>query len=371
MVLFIPYDMTRQYSLSELCACIEGVLTAEMCETYWVRAEIASLSTKNGHGYFELVEKAPTAALPVAKMRATCWANIYTMLCAYFEHETGSPLQAGMQVLLEVEVNFHASYGLSLNIHNIDPRFTVGDLARTRQQTIRQLTEEGVIDLQRRLILPTLVRRIAVVSAETAAGWGDFRDQLSSGGYKLTATLFPAVMQGENAERSILRALEAIAAIEEEFDAVAIIRGGGATTDLGCFDSYLLSATCAQFPLPILTGIGHTRDVSVLDIVAYRALKTPTAVAAWLIERMATENERLTLLRRRLAQTAERQILIRRHRLELLRQRVLSCNPERIYRQGYSLATVDGHVIRSLKEVKSGQIITTHLMDGPLQSTVL
>lgn len=349
---------------------VEAAIALQLPDTYWVRAEIASISSKSGHGYLELVEKSGRSQLPSAKMRATCWANIYQMLSAYFEHETGSRLQAGMQVLLEVEVNFHAAYGLSLNIRNIDPSYTLGDLARQRQETIRRLTEEGVIEMQRQLRLPTLVRRIAVISASTAAGFDDFCQQLFESGYRFTATLFGATMQGENAERSILSALDSIAAQEEEFDAVVLIRGGGATTDLGCFDSYLLASACAQFPLPILTGIGHTRDVSIVDIVAHRALKTPTAVAAYLIDRMTEQSERIAQLRQRLAHTAERQILIRRHRLEVLQQRILACNPERIYRQGYSLATVNGRIIRSIEDVPAGSMITTHLSDGDVHSVV-
>lgn len=362
--------MTKPLALSELCDYINDVLRSELTETYWVRAEIASLSTKSGHGYLELVEKPEGSSLPKARMRATCWANIYPMLCAYFEQETGSRLQTGMQVLLEVEVSFHSAYGLSLNILNIDPRFTVGDMARQRQETIRRLTDEGVIDMQHQLSLPTLVQRIAVISAESAAGYGDFCDQLRQGGFRFTTALYPAIMQGDNAERSILAALDAIAAVEEDYDCVVIIRGGGATTDLSCFDSYLLAACCAQFPLPVLTGIGHTRDVSILDMVAYHALKTPTAVAAFLLDRLTIQQERLDTLRRRLAQTAERQVLIRRHTLEMLAQRIQACNPERIYAKGYSLTTVNGHILRSIHQVQPGEQVTTHLSDGELLTYV-
>lgn len=362
--------MNRQYTLSELCDYIHDVLSSELADTYWVRAEIASISQKGGHGYFELIEKAAGSLTPTARLRATCWANIYAMLSAYFEQETGQRLQVGMNVLVEVEVNFHAAYGLSLNIRNIDPRYTVGDLARARALTIQTLKDEGIIDMQQQLRLPTLPMRLAVISAETAAGYGDFCDQLRQSGYRFCPTLYPAIMQGENAERSILQALDRIREQEEEFDAVVIIRGGGATTDLTCFDSYLLCAACAQFPLPIITGIGHTRDVSVLDLVAFMALKTPTAVAAFFVERLNVESERIINLRRRLSQTAERQILIRRHRLELLRQRIEACNPERIYRRGYSLTTINGKVLRSKDELHPGDVIMTHLADGNVQSTV-
>ncbi|MCQ2346304.1 MAG: exodeoxyribonuclease VII large subunit [Paludibacteraceae bacterium] len=348
---------------------MEATLTEALPDTYWVQAEVASLSEKSGHGYFDLVEKGKNGML-AAKMRATCWSNIFPMLSTYFTQETGCSLQAGMQILVEVEVQYHSVYGLSLNIVNIDPRFTIGDLARQRQQTIQQLISDGVMGMQSELRLPTLCQRIAVISAETAAGYGDFCDQLVHSGYRFIPTLFPAVMQGDKAEQSILQALNAIAKQDDAFDTVVIIRGGGATTDLSCFDSYTLCATCAQFPLPILTGIGHTRDVSVLDMVAHQALKTPTAVAAFLIDKSAAESERVQLLRNRLRQTAERQILIRRHRIEMLQQRIALSSPERIYKMGYSLTTLNGKVVRCTNDIAQGQLLTTHLIDGEVQSIV-
>ena len=356
-------------SLSELSGRIADALSIFSGDTVWVRAEIASFSTRNGHGYFDLVEKSSSSSI-VARQRATCWANIFPMLSAYFREGTGMDLQVGLQVLLEVEVTFHSVYGLSLNICNIDPTYTIGDLARQRQETIRQLQEEGVFDLQRSLALPTLISRVAVISSEQAAGYGDFEHQIQESGYRIECTLFPAIVQGERAEQSILRALSAISEREQEFDAVVIIRGGGATTDLSCFDSYLLSATTAQFPLPVLTGIGHTRDVSVLDLVAALPLKTPTAVAAFLIDRYARQEERVRLLRRRLLQTAERQILIRHHRIDLVRQRLELCSPERIYQLGYSLATINGRILRSVKDIRPNATITTHLADGEVDSVV-
>ncbi len=361
------------YSLSQLSELIGEVISVELNDTYWVRAEIASLSRRNGHGYFDLVEKGKDGLFTV-KMRGNCWANLFTILSAYFEQETGSTLQAGMQVLLEVEINWHDVYGLSLNIVGIDPQYTIGDLARQRQETIRQLQKEGILDMQQSLTLPTVVRRIAVISSDTAAGYEDFIHQLSTlplySSTPLLPTLFPAIMQGDNAEASILKALQAIAEREDEFDVVVIIRGGGASLDMSCFDSYLLAATCAQFPLPIITGIGHTRDVSVLDLVAYRALKTPTAVAAFFVDRLAEELKRLEDLRRRLRQTQERQVLIRKHAIEMLAQRLVSCDPARIYKMGYSLTTIDGQIITSKHQVKSGQTLITHLIDGDLSSII-
>lgn len=374
--------MNTFITLSQLCAEIEDALSDSLQPTYWVQAEISSLSEKGGHLYLELVESRKTkdrgyaaqSANLSAKLRATCWAGTNELLMAYFESETGQRLQVGMTILVEVEVQFHAVYGLSVSILNIDPSYTVGEMARKRQQTIAQLEADGLMQAQQLLPLPTLIRRIAVISSPTAAGYGDFCHQLEQSGYRFETTLFGATMQGEGAERSILAALEEIAETNEHkenaFDAVAIIRGGGATTDLSCFDQYTLCAVCAQFELPILSGIGHTRDVSVLDMVAHEALKTPTAVAEWLIHRLEAQLTRIADLTVRLHRTAERQVLIRRHRVELLEQRLAACNPERIYRLGYSLLTKNGKVVRSIHELAPGDRIETHLSDGKVQSTI-
>ena len=365
--------MTR-YTLSELCGMIGEALDECLAPSYWVQAEVSSYSEKGGHAYLELIDSPKSntgGSKPIsAKMRATCWAGTKELLMAYFEAETGQRLQAGMTVLVEVEVQWHAVYGLSLSIVGIDPSYTIGDMARQRRQTIEQLQADGLLEAQQLLPLPTLIRRIAVISSASAAGYEDFKHQLDNSGYRFETQLFGAIMQGEGAERSILAALEDISS-NNVFDAVVIIRGGGASTDLSCFDSYTLCAVCAQFELPILSGIGHTRDVSVLDMVAHESLKTPTAVAEWLIHRMDMQQNRINDLLTRLQRTAERQILIRRHRVELLEQRLAACNPEQFYRKGYSLLTKNGKVIRSAGDLKAGDIVTTHLADGTIQSAVL
>ena len=378
-------------SLAELCALISDELGRSFPETYWVRCEIASLSEKSGHLYMDLVEKGQRG-LFVARQRATCWNGRQQMLRAYFEQETGNRLQVGMQVLLEVEVRFHAVYGMSLDVQNIDPQYTLGDLARQRQETIARLQEEGIFDMQRMLSLPTLTRRLAVVSAGDAAGYGDFVHQLEESAYRFSPTLFPAAMQGDRAALSIVSALDAIAAVEEEFDAVVIIRGGGASSDLTCFDDYTLAAHCAQFPLPILSGIGHTRDVSIVDMVAYQSLKTPTAVAAFLVERIDEQLARVEQWQQRLLQTALRQVLLRQHRVEqaeqrltnslrmlllrqnnriaMLSQRIDMVNPERIYRLGYSLLRKEGKVVKSTRALHSGDTLTAELADGTISLTI-
>lgn len=369
-------------TLSELCARIGEALDDGLAPSYWVKAEVSSLSRKGGHLYLELIDSPNAKTNANAKMRATCWSGTQELLTAYFESETGQPLQAGMAVLVEVEVQWHAVYGLSLSIIGIDPSYTIGDIARLRQQTIAQLRADGLLDAQQLLPLPTLIRRIAVISSPQAAGYEDFIHQLTHSPYPFHTQLFGATMQGDSAAKSILAALEEISnEIHPSFqggaggrlipfDCVVIIRGGGATTDLSCFDDYTLCAVCAQFELPILTGIGHTRDIAILDLVAHEALKTPTAVAEWLIHRMQEQENRITELLTRLQRTAERQILIRRHRIELLEQRLAACNPERIYKMGYSLLTKDGHPVRSVQDLRPGDRITTHLADGSVESIV-
>ena len=382
----------KQYSLLELCEWIQDVVGNDMPDRYWVRAEIASMSVR-GHCYMELVEKSENGIL-AAKMRATCWSNVYALLSAYFAQETGQSLHVGLQVLLEVSVEYHAVYGLSLNVWSIDPTYTLGDLAKQRQATIRQLTEDGVMELQRALEVPSLPRRVAVISSADAAGYGDFCDQLKHNrfGFAFMTQLYPAVVQGDTAARSIINALGAIAAQEEEWDVVVIIRGGGASTDLSCFDDYMLASHCAQFPLPIVAGIGHTRDVSVVDMVVHTSVKTPTAAAEWLVERVAEQVERVGGLQLRLERAVQGAVNKEKNRLVVYHQRMMSAvyqalarekgklnlwqktvelhSPERIYRMGYSLTTVNGKVVRGAQDVAKGDVIETHLRDGVIQSEV-
>lgn len=382
----------KQYSLLELSEWIQDVVGNDMPDRYWVRAEIASMSVR-GHCYMELVEKSENGIL-AAKMRATCWSNVYALLSAYFAQETGQSLHVGLQVLLEVSVEYHAVYGLSLNVWSIDPTYTLGDLAKQRQATIRQLTEDGVMELQRALEVPSLPRRVAVISSADAAGYGDFCDQLKHNrfGFAFVTQLYPAVVQGDTAARSIINALGAIAAQEEEWDVVVIIRGGGASTDLSCFDDYMLASHCAQFPLPIVAGIGHTRDVSVVDMVVHTSVKTPTAAAEWLVERVAEQVERVGGLQLRLERAVQGAVNKEKNRLVVYYQRMMSAvyqalarekgklnlwqktvelhSPERIYRMGYSLTTVNGKVVRGAQDVAKGDVIETHLRDGVIQSEV-
>lgn len=382
----------KQYSLSELCDCIDDALTTELNSTYWVRAEIASLSVR-GHCYMEVVEKANNHSI-AAKMRATCWQHTYNLLAPYFEAETGQALSVGMQVLLEVEVSFHAVYGMSLNIVGIDPRFTIGDLAKQRQATIQQLKNDGVMDMQRNLPLPSLLKRIAVISSNDAAGYGDFCHQLknNNNGLHFHVQLFPALMQGEQSHASIIQSLQQIADDMNSWDLVVIVRGGGATTDLRNFDNYELASHCAQFPLPIIAGIGHTRDISIVDMVVHTSVKTPTAAAEWIVGRMVVQAERINELNERLKNAVKQSIFRQQQRLgnllqslrfitqqrlykqrtqlDLWQKTIQIHSPERIYRMGYSLTTMNGKVVKSIHDVKKGQYIQTHTADGTIESIV-
>ena len=380
------------YNLRELCEWLQDIVGSEMPDRYWVRAEIASMSVR-GHCYMELIEKADNGIL-AAKVRATCWSNMYGLLSAYFTQETGESLHVGLQVLLEVSVEFHSVYGLSLNVWNIDPTYTIGDLAKQRQATINKLQLDGVMELQQALELPSLVRRIAVVSSSEAAGYGDFCDQLKNNrfGFDFQVQLYSAVMQGDTASRSIINALSAIAGQEEEWDVVVIIRGGGASTDLSCFDDYELASHCAQFPLPIVAGVGHTRDVSVVDMVVYSSVKTPTAAAEWLIDRVAVQVERVGELQLRWQKAVQEKIARERNRVLVMEQRMINAvrrmvvreegklnlwrktidlhSPERIFKMGYSLTMAKGKIVRSSKDVHEGDVVETYLQDGMIQSVV-
>ena len=273
--------------LYQLNCLVKRELKNRFPDSFLVIAEIADVKeNRSGHCYLELVEKREEDDAVIATARATIWAFTYRMLKPYFETTTGKSLQKGIKVLVRVEIVFHELYGYSLNIKDIDPTFTIGDLERKRKEIIDRLTQEGVIDMNRELEFPMLPKTVAIISSPTAAGYGDFVDQLHRNvyGYAFHTKLFPAVMQGEKTTESIIAALERIYEYESLFDVVVIIRGGGSQTDLGSFDSYELAANVAQFPIPILAGIGHERDETIVDRVAYRSVKTPTAAAAFLIE---------------------------------------------------------------------------------------
>ena len=307
-------------SLVELNQRIRMALEQAFLDTYWVRAEMSDVRENgaSGHCYLEFIEKDPRSGQLLAKVRGAIWAKTFRLLKPYFEMETGQRFVSGLKVLVRVTVDFHELYGLSLTVVDIDPAYTLGDMARKRLEIIRQLQEEGVFELNKELPLPLLPRRIALISSPTAAGYEDFMNQLTHNraGYPFYVKLFPALMQGERTEESVIAALDRIYAHQELFDVVALLRGGGATSDLNSFDSYLLAANCAQFPLPILTGIGHERDDTVVDLVAHTRLKTPTAVAEFLIARMDQAAQTVEELQQTMTQSASVRLLQEKQRLQ-------------------------------------------------------
>lgn len=340
----IPYDASSPsaapLTLSELGGLVREVIELSMPDDYWVTAELASVRENHGHCYMELVEKDDRTHTPIAQARACCWRNVWQRLSPRFTALTGAPLLAGQKVLLRLHANYHEAYGFSWVITDIDPSYTMGDMARRRQEILQSLREQGVIDMNKTLHLSPFALRIAVISSATAAGYGDFCNQLSDNeyGFKFRTQLFPAVMQGEKVQDSIVAALETINRQVEEYDAVVIIRGGGSTADLSGFDTLTLAENVANFPLPVITGIGHDRDQSVLDIVAFVSQKTPTAVAAYLIDNLAATLERIDGCSRRLTQCVSRRVQQEHFAVQRLEQRLSSAIVLRVTRETNRLA---------------------------------
>lgn len=383
----------------------------------WVTAETSDVRSSGGHCYMELIDKDPATGRARARLRATIWAARFARLNEVFRAATGSGITSDIKVMVCLSVSFHPIYGLSANITDIDPTYTVGDLLRRRREMIERLTAEGIIEQNRRLQWPAVPARIAVISARTAAGYGDFINQLYSNRYNLrfTTRLFPALMQGDGAPRSIVAALEAIAADSVDYDCVVIIRGGGATGDLAAFDDYVLAANIALFPLPVVIGIGHERDITLLDYVANMRVKTPTAAAEWLIGRGADALARLQTIatdivgaataavgsaHRRLdfiagqlpalttgiiekgrlrtgQQVADSivqsvtNILARQgDRLKALGTLLDTLSPQATLRRGFSITRLDGHAVADPAQIPDGAVITTTLAQGTITSTV-
>lgn len=408
--------MTESYSLSELGKCIKMTLKTAFSEPVWVRAEISEMHENvSGHCYLDLIEKADDTDVLVAKQKATIWAFTYRMLKPYFESETGATLRAGMKVLLLCEVEFHEVYGVSLNVRDIDPAFTVGEMAVRRAEIIRRLTDDGIVDMNKQQPLALVPQRVAVISSATAAGYGDFCDQLRNNvfGYTFYTKLFPATMQGAQTEQSVVAALDKICDFIDNFDVVVIIRGGGATSDLVAFDNYNLALHCAQFPLPIISGIGHQRDESVVDLVAHTRVKTPTAAAEFLVARIndfeknidemaqnvafsAREvvHDELLRLQQRIARLGVVQRVCVRHdaalqhltmrlrnaakmaisseekRMALVEKSIEYADPATLLQRGFTLTTKHGKIVKSVCDVAPGDIVTTHLADGAFTAMV-
>ena len=430
--------ITKALTLYELNQMVHQTITVSMPDEYWVEAEISDIREVRGHCYMELIQKDEYGNTPLARASAKCWKNKWMYISPHFERITGHILRTGMKILVQVYADFHETYGFSWIITDIDPTFTMGDMARKRQDIIRKLQEAGVLELQKELSLPLFTQRIAVISSEQAAGYGDFCNQLLENdyGFRFKLSLFRSIMQGEQIESSIISALNEINRKIDHFDVVVIIRGGGSTSDLSGFDSLLLAENVANFPLPVITGIGHDRDESVLDLVSHIRVKTPTAVATLLIDHLIEVYNRISDAQEELTQIVQRRIEIEKmrlnvisekvpvlfsfvsnrqnawfdnlflriqnaitnrirqteqhlnslsemlsplyehirlrenHRLEILQQKIKAQDPMLILNRGYSITTLNGHVIRNAKNLKKGDTLCTQMAKGKITSIV-
>ena len=411
--------MTRegQITLTELQGLIRDKIYEALPGAYWVIAEIADMKVHTaGHCYLELTGTETPGGKVTARARATIWASKFRSLNTYFNASTGIPLRAGITILFRATVEYHELYGLSLNITDIDPAYTAGDMALRREAIIRRLTAEGVLSMNSGLPLTPYPRNIAVVSSSKAAGYQDFINHLVNNpyGYAFRTTLFEAVMQGETTMASVTEALDSISEMISEFDVVVIIRGGGSTIDLSWFDSYEIAYHVTQFPLPVLTGIGHEKDQSVTDMVAWKALKTPTAVAGFIVERtMECENniigmaeslvsavegameaaeERLSSIQNRITATARLMVRLKEEKLsnhagrlarasanvlnrakeatDRMEDALRHLNPAGVLRRGFTLTSRNGTIIQSASELKQGDTIKTYFAEGTAESMV-
>ncbi|MEG2281671.1 MAG: exodeoxyribonuclease VII large subunit [Rikenellaceae bacterium] len=451
----------QHITLSQLQSKIKFTLEDNFSEC-WVAAEINEINVNNsGHCYIMFVEKGGDNQVPRAKISGVIWRSQYTMLNSFFREATGQPLHSGIKVLVKVSVNYHELYGISLVVKDIDPTYTLGDMERQRQECINKLKEDGIFEMNKELDMPLVPQRIAVISSDKAAGYQDFINELNGNeyGYHFTTSLYVAFMQGEEAERSIIEALNTIADKMDDFDTIAIIRGGGSQSDLACFNSYRICSYIAQFPLPILTGIGHNKDVSVADMVSFVSLKTPTAVAGWFVDRahsfeqkidkygelivksardvLQLKSQNIDLLWQQLRHNtsesihANEMLLNTLHReifaksstlikmesqkqiqlfnylkerrgrvivsrgekvdgyindiktlyglflarrlsqVELLDSKIKGFDPDRILKMGYSIATIGGKSVKSVKDVSVGQKIDIRLTDGTVKTQVI
>ena len=387
-------NSVQHITLSQLQGRITIALADALPLPVWVCAEVADLKINaSGHCYIELIEKNEKTGATEAQARATIWRSQVMSTIGRFEQESGQRLAKGMKILFKATVSHHAVYGMSLQIQEIDALHTIGDMERRRQQTIEQLQKEGVWDANRSLPMPLVVQRVAVISSATAAGYQDFMNELSRSAYRIETELFEATMQGERCDESIVTALYAVAERAEDFDAVAIIRGGGSTGDLECYNSYLLAFAVTQFPLPVLTGIGHDKDTSVTDMVAHTMLKTPTAVAQWIdqraidldgaleycaitlrdICRQTTHSATLRLeqLSAEVRHLAERTMQSEGQKLYSIATLVANFAPERIFRLGYAIARKEGRALASVEGVEVGDTIDISLADGTLNAKIV
>ena len=387
-------------TLFELNGMVREVIELSLNQSYWVEAEISEVREVRGHCFMQLVENDPFLTTPVARADAKCWASKWRQLKPKFERVTREPIHAGMNVLLLVTAQFHEAYGFSWIIEDIDPTFTLGDMARRRAEIITKLKEEGVFDLQKGLTLPLLPQRIAVISSAGAAGYGDFCAQLSDNPYGLQflTVLFPAVMQGELVESSIISALNKINERQNEFDAVVIIRGGGATSDLSGFDTLALAENVANFPLPVITGIGHQRDESMhlaqqrlnFEHIRFNHLREKTPIVFKLMSssqqqkirqlqvrlnnssrlRLEKTRQKLLIIESTLLPQARNMIQLQRHRLKLLEEQLKLNDPQNLLKKGFSITMVDGKIVKDVSRLHEGQCVLTQVEKGYFTSEI-
>lgn len=380
-------------TLQQLNQMVASVINETFAEAVWITAELSDVRVaNNGHCYMQLVEKDPKRGTMLAFANAHIWNNRWWLIRDTFQQQTGQAFQSGLKVMLQVQVTMHEAYGYSLNILDVDPTYTLGEMARRRMEILKQLQADGVIDMNRELPFPALPQRIAIVSAEGAAGYGDFCHQLHDNEWGLCfyTHLFPAAMQGNQTESSVICALERIALYQDLFDVVVIIRGGGATADLASFDSYEMALNVANFPIPVITGIGHDRDQTVLDRVAHTSVKTPTAAAALLIDilsqqlshlhrmlnqvrgthiSLGQQLNRLTLMGERIKMLTTQRLQNDQQKLSFIEKTILMAQPDNLLKRGFSITRLNGHAVRSASEVPQGAELQIQTADGIITAT--
>ncbi|MHC1689314.1 MAG: exodeoxyribonuclease VII large subunit [Bacteroidales bacterium] len=382
-------------TLLELQEKIRDSIESRLEKKYWVRGEISEINYQsNGHCYMDLIDRKADESQISARCQAIIWSTLFRMLRPFFESTTGQQLSKGMQVLVHAQVQYSPLYGLSLIISDIDPSYTVGEQELERQRTIARLREEGMFDMNSTLELTPLPRNLAIISSETAAGYRDFINHLHQNdyGFKFITELFPAPVQGNSASAGIIEAMDKVAARAGEFDMLLIIRGGGSVQDLICFDDYELAANIAQFPIPVLTGIGHDHDFHIADMVAHKSVKTPTAAADFLIDIFAAEEQQVAYLSGRLFSAIETRVIIETnrlenykrnlmegyrsninnsmHRLDMLQQRILSNNPLTLLKKGYSITLCNGKRVYSVNDVNRGDNVKVLMDKGILNCNI-
>lgn len=367
-------EQRKEFSLLELNRLVRDTIRMNLSGSYWIRAEMADVrvNASSGHCYLEFIEKNEQTGQLLAKSRGTIWANNFRMIQPYFERMTGQTFASGIKVLVRVAVDYHELYGFNLTVQDIDPSYTLGEIARKRLEIIARLKKEGVFTLNKELTLPELPLRIAVITSPTAAGYEDFMNQLihNEQNYAFLVKLFPAIMQGEKTESSMIQALERIFQYIDYFDVVVAIRGGGSTADLNWFDSYELAASFAQFPLPIITGIGHERDDTILDMVAHTRMKTPTAVAEFILSQMDKQADLLAELEQQVTTLPIEWIEEHRKQLRMIAIQLPGMVESRIERNRSFLHQAGARLTNGSTRLLNTNTLLVNTLNNQMQSAV-